>query len=180
MTCVCVWAEVVLGEWGMSRVWQGGSMAVCVVSLDSLWRWKVQVSAYCDRRIPAHLRCTQCSILWHLIDICFLTSICRWQISQIQTFYGVVVGPGLVLTSPAYMRSSVSGATWPACSKMVNRAPIAGGGNSSIACRLCGLEPGRINSQLILCNTANAKPINEIPEKHSLERHYAVNKSQGD
>ena len=28
----------------------------------------------------AHLRCTQCSILVHLIDICFLTCICLWQI----------------------------------------------------------------------------------------------------
>ena len=28
---------------------------------------------YCAWRIPAHLRCTQCSILLHLMDICFLT-----------------------------------------------------------------------------------------------------------
>ena len=41
---------------------------------------------YCAWRIPAHLRCTQCSILLHLMDICFLTCICLWQISQIQTF----------------------------------------------------------------------------------------------
>ena len=34
---------------------------VCV-SLDSLCRWQVQVSVYCAWRIPAHLRCTQCSI----------------------------------------------------------------------------------------------------------------------
>ena len=40
---------------------------------------------YCAWRIPAHLRCTQCSILLHLMDICFLTCICLWQISQIQT-----------------------------------------------------------------------------------------------
>ena len=39
---------------------------------------------YCARRIPAHLRCTQCSFLLHLIDICFLTCICLWKISQIQ------------------------------------------------------------------------------------------------
>ena len=33
------------------------------------WVGWVQVSVYYDRRIPAHLRCTQCSILLHLIDI---------------------------------------------------------------------------------------------------------------
>ena len=32
---------------------------------------------YCDRWTPAHLRCTQL----HLINICFLTAICLWQIS---------------------------------------------------------------------------------------------------
>ena len=88
-----------LGEWG-------GFMSVCVVSVDSLWRWKVHVSVYCARRIPAHLRCTQCSILLHLIDICFLT--CLWQISQIQTFLSVFVGPGLISTSPEFMRSSAN------------------------------------------------------------------------
>ena len=30
---------------------------------------------------------------------------CLWQISQIQTCLCVVVGPGLVSTSPAFMRS---------------------------------------------------------------------------
>ena len=62
-----------------------GSRAV-VLCLDSLCRWQVQVSVYCAWRIPAHLRCTQCSILLHLMDICCLTCICLWQISQIQTF----------------------------------------------------------------------------------------------
>ena len=80
---------------------------VCV-SLDSLCRWQVQVSLYCAWRIPAHLRCTQCSILLHLMDICFLTCICLWQISQIQTFLFKVVGPGLVSTSPAFVSSSTS------------------------------------------------------------------------
>ena len=64
------------------------------MSLDSLCRWQVQVSVYCVWRIPAHLRCTQCSILLLLMDICFLTCICLWQISQIQTFLFKVVGPG--------------------------------------------------------------------------------------
>ena len=76
------------------------------MSLDSLCRWQVQVSVYCVWRIPAHLRCIQCSILLHLMDICFLTCICLWQISQIQTFLFKVVGPGLVSTSSAFVSSS--------------------------------------------------------------------------
>ena len=83
------------------------------MSLVSLCGWHVQVSVYCARRIPAHLMCTQCSILLILIDICFLTCICLWQISQIQTCLRVVVGPGLVLTSPAFMRSSASDSVCP-------------------------------------------------------------------
>ena len=78
------------------------------MSLDSLCRWQVQVSVYCAWRIPAHLRCTQCSILLHLMDICFLTCICLWQISHIQTRLFSVVGPGLVSTSPAFVSSSAS------------------------------------------------------------------------
>ena len=54
---------------------RGGVMSVCVVSLDYLCLWQVQVSVYFARRIPAHLRCTQCSILLHRIDSCFLTCI---------------------------------------------------------------------------------------------------------
>ena len=86
---------------------------------------------YCAWRIPAHQRCTQCSILLHLMDICFLTCICLWQISQIQTFLFKVVGPGLVSTSPAFVSSSASHPAGPHgrhAQKTVNRAPIAGGG----------------------------------------------------
>ena len=90
-----------LGGWG-------GVMYVCIVSLNFLCRWQVHVSVYCARRIPAHLRCSQCSILFHLINICFLTCICLWHISQIQTCLRVVVGPGLVSTLPAFMRSIAS------------------------------------------------------------------------
>ena len=78
------------------------------MSLDSRCRWQVQVSVYCAWRIPAHLRYTQCSILLHLMDICFLICICLWQISQIQTFLFRVVGPGLVSTSPAFVSNSAS------------------------------------------------------------------------
>ena len=121
-----------LGCGGVGREWVGGldqglegRVGVMSVSPDSLCRWQVQVSVYCDRRIPAHLTGTQCSILLHLIDICFLPCICLWQISQIQICLCVVVGPGFVLTSPAFMRSSASHS---ACPKTVNRAPIGGGG----------------------------------------------------
>ena len=73
------------------RVWR-----VCVVSLDYFCRWQVQVSVYCARRTPAHLRCTQCSILLHRINIYCIPCICLWQLSQIQTCLRVVVRPGLV------------------------------------------------------------------------------------
>ena len=42
------------------------------------------------------------------MDICFLTCICLWQISQIQTFLFKVVGPGLVSTSSAFVSLSAS------------------------------------------------------------------------
>ena len=101
------------------------------MSLDSLCRWQVQVSVYCAWRIPAHLRCTQCSILLHLMDICFLTCICLWQISQIQTFLFKVVGPGLVSTSPAFVSSSASGSAWPACPKNGKSGPHCWGRGGS-------------------------------------------------
>ena len=88
----------------------GGVYRKCVggfeQGLDYLCRWQVQVSVYCARRISAHLRCTQCSILLHFIDISFLPCICLWHISQIQTCLCVVVGPGFVSTSPAFMSST--------------------------------------------------------------------------
>ena len=52
--------------------------------------------------------CIQCSIMLHLIDICFISCICLWLISKIQTCWRVLVEPGLVSTSPALMRSSAS------------------------------------------------------------------------
>ena len=113
---------------------------------------------YCAWRIPAHLRCTQCSILLHLMDICFLSCICLWQISQIQTCLFKVVGPGLVLTSPAFVSSSASHPASPhGWHCPVNRAPIAGGRKIrpqfaqqlESACRVCRLEQVNWN-QLIL------------------------------
>ena len=52
------------GVGGVSEEWVGG--------LDQgRERWGGVMSGVW--RIPAHLRCTQCSILLHLMDICFLT-----------------------------------------------------------------------------------------------------------
>ena len=91
------------------------------MSLDYLCRWQVLVSVYCAWRIPAHLKCTQCSILLYLMDSCFLTCICLWQISQIQTRLFKVVGPGLVSTSAAFVSSSASHPAGPHAQKTVNR-----------------------------------------------------------
>ena len=49
------------------------------------------------------------------LDICFLTCICLWQISQIQTFLFKVVGPGLVSTSLAFVSNSASHPEGPHC-----------------------------------------------------------------
>ena len=61
----------------------------------------------------------------------FLTCICLWQISQIQTSLFNVVGPGLVSTSPAFVRSSAShpaGQHDRLAQKNGKSVPIAGGG----------------------------------------------------
>ena len=81
---------------------------------------------YCSWRIPAHLRCTQCSILLHLMDIFFLACICLKLISQIQTRLIDVVEPGLVSTSPGCVRSSAIHPADPhgrLAQKTVNRDP---------------------------------------------------------
>ena len=107
---LCLGCGDVGGEW-VGRLDQGlemwgGVMSVCNVSPDSLCRWQVQVSVYCSCRIPAHLRCIQCSILLLLMDICFLTCVCLWQLLQIPTCLCEVVGPGFVSIASAFMRSS--------------------------------------------------------------------------
>ena len=110
-----------------------GAVGWCYVgvNLDYLCRWQVQVSVYCAWRIPAHLRCTQRSIMLHLMDICFLTCICLWQISQIQTFLFRVVGPGLVSTSPAFVSNSASHPAGPACQKNGKSGPHCWGRGGS-------------------------------------------------
>ena len=99
-TGVCLVA--VGSRWGVLSQKLGGWVGVmsgCVVIMDSLCRWQIQVSIYCVWRIPAHLRWTQWSVLLHLmlsthslINIGFLPYICLWRISQIQTCLRVVVG----------------------------------------------------------------------------------------
>ena len=119
-----------LGGWG-------GVMYVCVVSLESLCRWQVHVSVYCAKLHPVHLMCTHCSIMLHIIDICFLTCICLWQISQIQTFLCVVVGPGLDSTSSAFMRSIASHPASPPCrlaKKTEIGPPLLGAGGVDTLC----------------------------------------------
>ena len=119
---------------------------------------------YCTRRIPAHLRCTQCSILLHLMDICFLTCICLWQILQIQTSLFKVVGPGLVSTSPAFVSSSASHPSGPPgrhaqktgrfdtmCTAACVRC------DRSTACMLCRLEPCRLR-RLEPCRLCRLEP----------------------
>ena len=95
-------------EWGgaaWAMVWEGAVVLVCLCCESGFF---VLMAGPGIQRIPAHLRCTQCSILMHLIDLGFLTCICRWQISQIQTCLREVVRPGLVSTSLAFMRGIAS------------------------------------------------------------------------
>ena len=125
------------GEW-LGGLDQGrerwGYIMYCMrcESVITLCRWQVQVTMYCTWRIPAHLRCTQCTILLHLMDICFLTCICLWQISHIQTRLTSVCRTWIMIsTSPAFVSSSASHPAGPHgrhAQKTVNRAPIAGGG----------------------------------------------------
>ena len=81
-------------------------------------------------------------------DICFLQ-----QILQIQNCLCVVVGPGFVSTSPAFMRiGAIHPAGLPKNGKLAPPLLGAGGfdtictavcirGDSSTTCRLCHLEP---------------------------------------
>ena len=148
---------------GSGRVWWCYVCVCCEPGLFVLMAGPGVV--YGARQIHAHLRCTQCSIMLHLIDICFLTCIYPWQISEIQTFLCVVAGPGLVSKSPAFMMniaSHLAGLHGRLALTNGNRSPIAWGewGRhnlhrvcqidvtappfvcyvSSTACRLCRLE----------------------------------------
>ena len=129
--CVCFGCGGVGGVGGVGGEWVGslgqGLGGWCYVYVCCESRFSVLMTG-CARRILAHLRCSQCSILLHLIDICFLTCIWVWQISQIQTCLRVVVGPGLVSTSPAYMRSIASHPASPHGRLAKKNGNRAGGG----------------------------------------------------
>ena len=53
-----------------------------------LCRLQVQVSVYCAKQIPTHIRYTQCSILLHIIDICFLPCIVCDRYRKSRLIYG--------------------------------------------------------------------------------------------
>ena len=128
-------------------------MSVCVVSLDDLYRWQVQVSVYYARHITADFMCTQCSILLHHIDICFIPCICLWQISQIQTCLHVVCLTWIRLDIARFYEEQCqpcSGSAWVAFPKTVNRSrrgrhnlhgALADRCDRSTACRLRRVEP---------------------------------------
>ena len=118
--------------------------------------------------------CTQCSVLLHIIEICFLPCICLWQISNPDC---IVVGPGFVSTSPAFMRNSASYPASPhgrRVHKTVNRAPIAGDWrgqhnlHSSLQPALVGgvlWSPSSISSRLAYSTSIN-KLFLKIPAAH--------------
>ena len=107
----------------------------------------------------------------YLFLICFLSCICLWQISHIQTCLHVVVGPGLVSTSLAFMRSIVSHPAGPhgRLAQKTVIGPHCWGRegstqfehglpdhcNSSTACRLCRSLFYRIISCYITYKPAN-------------------------
>ena len=70
---------------------------MCVVSMYYLCKWQ---SRYLYIVLGGYLR------IW------FLPHISLWQISQIQACLRVVVGPGLVSTSSAFMRGSHPASAW--------------------------------------------------------------------
>ena len=108
-----------------------------------------------------------CGVCSPVVVIClpvrFLTCICLWQISQIQTSLRVVDGPGLVSTSPAFMRSIASHPAGPhgqLAQKNSNRAPIAGGWrgrhNLHMVCQTVVtalLRVGCVVWSLVICST---------------------------
>ena len=90
------------------KVWEGDVVlclwVVCfwILCVDGRSRYlynvlDVYLHILCEHSVQSY--CT-------FIVIYFLTCICLWQISQIEI--GVVVEPGLVSISPAFMRSSDS------------------------------------------------------------------------
>ena len=108
LTCVCVWVAVMwvwseCGAW--TRVWRG-EVVLCLCDLR-VWIICVdgpgicilcQVGTCASYVHPVFNTVTPDRYLPPTVYLC-------WQISQIQTCLRVVVGPGSVSTSPAFMRS---------------------------------------------------------------------------
>ena len=98
-------------------------------------RWQVKVYVYCARRIPARLRCTECSVAPYryvlpniylsVTDIAnsdLLRCCCRsWISLDIVRFYEEQCQPS-------------SGSAWQACPKTVNRASLLGEGGVDRIC----------------------------------------------
>ena len=127
--CLCLRCGGVGREWVWGMEGWGGVIYVCVSS-DSLCILQVQVSVYCARRTPAHLRCIQCSILLHLIDICFLSLFFMEDIANPDLFV-CCCRTWLCLDINRLneeQRHPSSGSAWPACQKTLNPVPVAGGG----------------------------------------------------
>ena len=100
-------------------------MYVCVVRLDPLCIWQIQVFIV----LGGYLRILSAPSIQ---SCCTLSTSSSYRVlvcsryGKSRLFLCVVVGPGFVSTSPAFMRSS--GSAWPACPETVNRAPIVGNG----------------------------------------------------
>ena len=139
--CVSGWLGL-----GSGRV--GCVMTVCVVNLDSLWRWQVQVSVYCAWRIPGHFMCTHSvfntvalyQYLLHnmylsVADIAnpdFLGCYCQtWSSLDITRFYEKQCQPP--------MRTGKSGSHCWAWTGLTQFTQILT--DSSTMCRMCRLEP---------------------------------------
>ena len=138
-TCICAWVAAVwvvyVGseEWGMdwARIWDGCVMSVCVVSLDYSCRWQIQVSVYCAPTVQSccTLSISASSVCLYVADI------------AIPDFMRVVVGPGLVSTSPVFMRSRANHPAGPfgrlAQKKEIGPSLLVVGGVDTICTTIC-------------------------------------------
>ena len=94
-------------EWvgGMGQCLGGWGVVICVCVLRV---WIICVdgkSRYLYIVLGGFLRILCAPSVQSCCTLSISTCMCLWQISQIQTCLRAVVGPGLVSTSPAFMRS---------------------------------------------------------------------------
>ena len=113
-TCLC------LGCGGVGGVTVGchglgwwGAIPVCVgiICIDGKSRY-----IYCARWIPAHLRCTQCIILLHHIDICFYSVIVCANQDLLACGYRNWISLDIAHVYEEQYQTS-SGSAWPSCPK---------------------------------------------------------------